>query len=291
MTATRQVELMFDNAVFGESPRWHQGAFWFSDIGGDAVWRIGANGEADKVLTTVKGPSGLGWTDEGDMLVTSLVDHTIYRMGPDGVAHAYCGPDQHHTFGTNDMTTHGSRSYVSCAGRVYQSGDTMEAIAAPVGKVLLLDHHTGQCRMVADGYRMPNGIAFTPDRSGLVFAEVFASRLVRFDIGEDGSLCNETTYAPLDGMADGIWIDEAGAAWAAVTSQSGSGWQRVAPGGEVLEAIPASDGFHAVACALGGADGRDLFLVANKTETPDDVWNGRGRSRVFRSRVDVPSAA
>jgi hypothetical protein len=50
------------------------------------------------------------------------------------------------------------------------------------------------------------------------------------------------------------------------------------------------DGFHAIACALGGADGRDLFLVANKTESPDDVWNGRAQSRVFRTRVEVPTA-
>lgn len=290
MTESRQPRLLFDNANFGESPRWHQGAFWFSDIGGGKVWRIAADGEATPVLTSVQGPSGLGWTQQGDMLVTSLHDHNIYRMGPDGEARPFCGPQVHGTFGTNDMATLGARSYVSCSGRVYQLGDTMEQIAAPVGKVLLIEHLTGACRIVADGYRMPNGIAFTPDGKGLVFSELFASRLLRFDIEADGSLANESTYAQLDGMADGIWMDAGGAVWAATSSPAGSRWERVAPGGEVLEAIPATDGFHAVACALGGEDGRDLFLVANKTESPDDVWNGRGKSRIFKTRVDVPTA-
>ncbi|MEO6718574.1 MAG: SMP-30/gluconolactonase/LRE family protein [Novosphingobium sp.] len=291
MIDPRHIELLFDNACFGESPRWHRGAFWFSDIGGGKVWRIDADGAATAVLTSVEGPSGLGWTQGGDMLIASLKDHIIYRMGPDGVAKPFCGPNEHGTTGTNDMATRGQRSYVSCAGRVYQMGDTMEQIAAPVGKVLLLDHVTGECRTVANGYRMPNGIAFTPDGTGLVFSELFASRLVHFEIAEDGALVNERTYAVLDGMADGIWMDAEGAVWAATGAATGSCWERVAPGGEVLDSIPATDGFHAIACALGGVDGRDLFLIANKTETPDDVWNGRGKSRVFRTRVDVPTAA
>ena len=33
-----------------------------------------------------------------------------------------------------------------------------------------------------------------------------------------------------------------------------------------------------------------LFLVANKTDSPDDVFNGRARSRLFRTRVEVPAA-
>jgi sugar lactone lactonase YvrE len=293
MPDERKLELLVDDAKFGESPRWHDGALWFSDIGDDKVWRIAADGTRSLALSTVKGPSGLGWTRGGDMLVTSLVDHTVYRMGPDGTARAFCGPDQHGTVGTNDMTTAGSRSYVSCAGRIYQTGDTIEEIAAPVGKVILIDHDTGAVRTVAEGYRMPNGIAFSPDGSKLIFAEVFAQRLLQFDIAPDGSLTNERVFAALDGSADGIWIDAEGMAWSATTAMATPGhtrWERIDAAGKVHEAIPVPDGFHAIACALGGVDGRDLFLVANKTETPDDVWNGRAKCRVYRTRADVPTA-
>jgi sugar lactone lactonase YvrE len=290
MNEGRKLELLVDDAVFGESPRWHAGALWFSDIGGDKVWRIAADGARQPVLSTVRGPSGLGWTRSGDMLVTSLHDHTIYRMGPDGSARPFCTPEQHDTVGTNDMATAGSRSYVSCAGRIYQMGDTMEQIAAPVGKVIMIDHNTGAVRTVADGYAMPNGIAFTPDGSKLVFSELFASRLLQFDIEADGSLTNRQVFAALDGMADGICMDAEGAVWASTTSASHTRWERVDSTGKVLASIPVPDGFHAIATALGGKDGRDLFLVANKTESPDDVWNGRAKSRVYRTRADIPAA-
>jgi sugar lactone lactonase YvrE len=290
MTDERKLELLVDDAVFGESPRWHDGALWFSDIGDNKVWRIAPDGTRIVALSTVPGPSGLGWTRSGDLLVTSLLDHTIYRMEAGGPAVAFCGPEQHGTVGTNDMTTAGSCSYVSCSGRVYEMGDTIEQIAAPVGKVLLLDHDSGAVRTVADGFRMPNGIAITPDGRGLIFAEVFAQRLVQFDIEADGSLANQSVFAALDGSADGIWMDAEGAVWSATTSETSTRWERVEPGGKVLDSIPVQDGYHAIACALGGEDGRDLFLVANKTETPDDVWNGRARCRVFRTRADVPTA-
>jgi sugar lactone lactonase YvrE len=293
MAGERVLELLLDDAVFGESPRWHDGALWFSDIGDGKVWRIAPDGHRTLAVSGVPAPSGLGWTREGDLLVTSLKDHTIYRMGADGVARPFCGPEQHGTVGTNDMATAGSRSYVSCAGRVYQMGDSIEEIAAPVGKVLLIDHDSGAVRTVAEGYRMPNGIAFSPDGSRLVFAEVFASRLLQFDIVADGSLTNERVFAALDGSADGIWMDAEGMVWSATTSLASPGatrWERVAEGGKVLDSIPVPDGYHAIACALGGADGRDLFLVANKTETPDDVWNGRAKSRVYKTRAAVPTA-
>ncbi len=292
MADGRVLDLLVDDAVFGESPRWHDGALWFSDIGDGKVWRIGPDGSRNLAVSAVPAPSGLGWTREGDLLVTSLKDHTIYRVGADGVARAFCGPQQHGTVGTNDMATAGSRSFVSCTGREYRMGDSIEQIAAPVGKVLLIEHDSGAVRTVADGYRMPNGIAISPDGSRLIFSELFASRLLEFDIQPDGSLANERVFAELDGSADGICLDAEGSVWCATTSMAShvTRWERVARGGEVLESIPVPDGYHAIAPGLGGEDGRDLFLIANKTETPDDVWNGRARSRVYKTRASVPAA-
>jgi sugar lactone lactonase YvrE len=289
MSNGRELQLLVDDAVFGESPRWRDGALWFSDIGDDKVWRLAPDGTRTVVLATVKAPSGLGWTKDGDLLVTSLHDHTIYRMGRDGVARAFCGPERHGTLGTNDMATRGSRSYVTCAGRAHEAGDTMEEIARPVGKVLLIDHDSGEVRTVAEGYAMPNGIAISADGGKLVFSELFAARLLEFDIEADGSLSNERTFAKLDGFADGICMDAEGAVWASIGAGARCYWLRVDAAGRRLESIPLGDGWHCVACALGGADGRDLFLVANKTETPDDVFNGKARCRVYKTRAVVPA--
>jgi sugar lactone lactonase YvrE len=283
------LELLVDDAIFGESPRWHEGALWFSDIGDNKVWRIAPDGTRTLVLSTVKAPSGLGWTGGGDMLVTSLHDHTVYRMGKDGMARAFCGPERHGTVGTNDMATWTSRSYVTCAGRVYRNGDTMDEIAKPVGKVILIDHDSGEARTVAEGYAMPNGIVVTPDGGKLVFSELFASRLLEFDIEADGSLSHERTFATLDGFADGICMDAERGIWASIGAGTRSCWQHIDANGAALESIPLDGGWHCIACALGGEDGRDLFLVANKTETPEDVFNGRARCRILKTRAAVPA--
>ena len=89
MAAEHDLELLVDDAVFGESPRWHDGALWFSDIGDSKVWRIAPDGTRTLVLSSVAAPSGLGWTKTGDLLVTSLTDHTIHRMGADGTARPF----------------------------------------------------------------------------------------------------------------------------------------------------------------------------------------------------------
>jgi sugar lactone lactonase YvrE len=290
MPGERKLELLVDGGVFCEGPRWHEDALWFSDIGGDKVWRLAAAGEKELVTDGVPRPSGLGWTRSGDLLVTSLTDHTIYRVGPDGAARPFCGPERHGTVGTNDMATAGSRSYVSCAGRIYQMGDTMEQIAAPVGKVIMIDHENGAARTVADGYAMPNGIAFSPNGARLVFSELFASRLLEFDVEPDGSLSNERVFAKLDGPADGICMDAEGAVWASVGAAGGARWERIDASGRLVDSVPGIPEWSCIACALGGADGRDLFLIANWTETPDDVFNGRAKSRIYKTRVDVPAA-
>jgi hypothetical protein len=80
------VEVLVDDAIFAESPRWYADAFWFSDIGGGTVRRISADGQSEVIVSDIPAPSGLGWTKSGDMLVASLATSIIYRVEPDGKA-------------------------------------------------------------------------------------------------------------------------------------------------------------------------------------------------------------
>lgn len=288
MTHAYPLEIVVDDAIFGESPRWYGGALWFSDIGANKVWRLTPDGQRQLVVSSVQMPSGLGWTQSGELLVASIHDSAVYRMDSDGSVRQFAAVRTLGAIGTNDMATVGSRSYVSCAGRVYQTGDTIEQISAPVGSVVMIDHETGLARKVADGYRMPNGIVVTPDGARLIFSELWASRLLQFNIAADGSLTNETVFALLDGHADGICIDNGGAVWVATGGGERNAWQRIEAGGRVLEVIPAIEGYNAIACWLGGEDGRDLYLVANAMNDPSDIYTGKARSRVLRTRVKIP---
>jgi sugar lactone lactonase YvrE len=64
---------------------------------------------------------------------------------------------------------------------------------------------------------------------------------------------------------------------------------RVAPGGEVVEEVPAPDGLDVFACMLGGEDGRTLLMCA----APDFHEQARSQAReavLLTTRVDVPHA-
>ncbi len=63
---------------------------------------------------------------------------------------------------------------------------------------------------------------------------------------------------------------------------------RVLEGGEVTDRVPVP-GRRAVACQLGGADGRTLFCLTCEV-TWEEICAGGARARVETARVAVPGA-
>ncbi|MET0190139.1 MAG: SMP-30/gluconolactonase/LRE family protein, partial [Pseudonocardia sediminis] len=110
--------------------------------------------------------------------------------------------------------------------------------------------------------------------STLVVAETFGNRMSAFDIADDGSLSDRRDWAsfgPLPSASDaleaigevavgpdGISVADAeGAIWVADAKNNRA--VRVLPGGEIADSVGTeANGCYAV--ALGGADGRTLFL-------------------------------
>jgi sugar lactone lactonase YvrE len=128
----------------------------------------------------------------------------------------------------------------------------------------------------------PNGMAIIDDRT-LVVAESHADRLTAWTLGPDGSLSGRRVWAQLGEAEapDGICVDASGAIWYASVPQQHC--VRVAEGGEVLETVDADRGCFS--CALGGEDGRTLYVVAN-----DYGPQGASDGIVLTQRVDVPRA-
>jgi sugar lactone lactonase YvrE len=280
-----EVDVLVDDAVYTESPRWRDGALWFSDIGGGQVRRVWLDGRSEVVLSGIRTPSGLGWTRSGDLLVASIEDAAIYRVGPDKIPRLFCGPDRTAP-GTNDMASAGSRSYVTCTGYVNEKGLSMEARARPVGKILLLDHETGDCRVVAGDMKMPNGVAVSPDGRRLVVCEAFANRVVTFDIAADGSLSGPSLFAEFERLVDGLALDAEGGVWVG----AGSRFQRLDAEGRPTESVEAP-GWSCIAPMLGGPDGRTLFMAASRMDDVDAIFEGRAKGRILTTRVRVPAAA
>ena len=161
---------------------------------------------------------------------------------------------------------------------------TYPPIADPQG-VLVLVEPDGSARVVADGMAFPNGSVVTEDGSALIVAESLGRRFAEFDIGADGSLTNRRVFADCAPYGpDGICLDVEGALWAAMPL--GHEFQRIAPGGEVLDRIEMGDRL-AIACALGGHDRRTLFLLTSK-ELPGESIKGTRDATIHVVDVGVP---
>ena len=281
-------EVLIDNQQFTESPRWHDGAFWFSDIASGEVCRVSVEGTREVWVSGMKGPSGLGWTQNGDLLLACLFDSIVWRIGPNRVPRPFVTPESHGTRSTNDMASAGSRSYVTCSGYTLEEGDDGSNTDHSDGCILLIEHDTGECRKVAEKLMMPNGIAISPDGKTLTVSELFASRILRYDIEPDGSLTNHRVFLEPGYMVDGLCLDAEGGLWFG-GSASHDRFQRVDAEGNPSGHVRI-EGFTAIAPMLTGPDGRTLLMCCNHIDEPQDILLGKARAQILTARVEVPAA-
>jgi sugar lactone lactonase YvrE len=102
-------------------------------------------------------------------------------------------------------------------------------------------------------------MVLSADGSTLIVAESYGNRLTALALSADGEVAGRTVWADLgDGVADGICIDAEGAIW---YGDPQGKCVRVREGGEVQQIIELDKACFA--CALGGPDGRTLFMMAN----------------------------
>ena len=261
---------------FPESPRWHDGALYFSDMFGLRVCRLAGDGGVQHLVEVPNRPSGLGWLPDSRLLIVSMEDNQIL---------AYDGDEM---FGWSDLSSlvAGSsndmvvdqygRAYVGATGYDPWVGESIKP------GILALVDEDGSVRVVADDVGTPNGLAISSDGARLVVAETHRDQLVSFRIGSDGSLDDRQVFAALPGGPDGLCLDDEGAVWVAIPVLQEV--LRVRPGGEVTHKLEV--GATVVACMLGGEDGRTLYVCCGDP----DFTRLIGAGQVLSTRVPVPHA-
>lgn len=273
--------VLIDGIGFGEGPRWHDDRLWFSDFHSHAVSSVGAGGDRRIELALDEPPSGLGWLPDGRLLVVAMVSRRVLRIERDGTVATHADLSTVATGRCNDMVVASDGSaYVGNFGFDLDTGESPRA--ASLARVA----PDGAVAVVAEGLEFPNGAVVTPDGRTLVVGESMARRATAFTVDDDGSLRNRRVWAELgEIMPDGCTLDAEGAIWFA--DARSSVLVRVREGGEIVDRVDA--GQRAFACALGGEDGRTLFVLC--ADGAGDLDGNRPPSGTLRThRVDVAHA-
>jgi sugar lactone lactonase YvrE len=271
--------ILMTGLVFPESPRWHDDRLWLADWGTQELVAADLQGESEVIAQVESFPFCIDWLPDGRLLIVSGRDGLLQRMEQDGslVIHADLTSLASHSW--NEIVVDGGgNAYVNTIGFDFPEGEFATGIVALVTP-------DGSVRQVADDVAFPNGMVVTPDNGTLILAESYGARLTAFDIAPAGGLTNRRVWADLDGGApDGICLDAEGAVWYGDVPNRRC--VRVREGGEVLQTIGLDRGCFA--CALGGADGRTLFLIANEWGGPQGMANGAPMGQVLTTEVPVP---
>ncbi|OCB16222.1 gluconolactonase [Mycolicibacterium porcinum] len=258
---------------FGEGPRWFEGLLWFSDMLGEAVHTVTLSGSMTTLPVPGHSPSGLGFRPDGTLLIVSTQDRQVLRYDGDTVELLADLSDLVPAALGDMVVDEQGRAYVGSQART----DGVIVRIDPDDRVTL----------VAEQLDFPNGMVITPDGATLIVAESTARRLSAFTIDTDGSLGDRRVFAEgLDGPPDGLAIDAEGGVWAALTLAQQ--FHRFAPDGSTVTDRIDAGGRTAIACALGGLEGRTLFMVTTTDAYPERLI-GTKLSRIDALMVETPA--
>jgi sugar lactone lactonase YvrE len=279
MTAVEALEALpfVDGIVYGEGPRWHNDRLWFTDGPAGRVCSVSEAGDV-AVEAEVAHASGLGWLPDGTLVVSALFDPKIHHVDPQGRVAA--------TFDLSDLAWSTNDLLVAPSGHGYV--DLYQASGTAMGGAIGLVDPAGLVRIVASGLSVPNGLAFLPDGSTLVVSETNGSRILAFSIDADGALGAPTVFADLGVRRhpDGLCVDIQGGVW--VGCYDSGEFLRVVAGGTVTHRVAIDHGW-AVAPALGGTDGRTLYMIVDET-THENMARGESKGWIMQARVEVRGA-
>lgn len=268
------VNLLMENIVLGECPRWHDGRLWFSDWGARELVAVDMTGRHEVMDRFDTMPFSFDWLPDGRRV--SIAGKTLWVSGNTGKREKWVDLDPYGEKGWNEIVADGRGNvYINNVNFDFPGGEFRPGHAALVTS-------DGNVQVVAEGLAFPNGMAVTPDNKTLIIGESFSTTLSAFDIAADGGLSNRRVWAKLDGGPDGITMDAEGAIWSSAYEKA----IRVREGGEVLETIPL-DRF-CFATMLGGEDGRTLFMVCN--EWKGTTTNLERTGRIYWRRAASPRA-
>jgi sugar lactone lactonase YvrE len=263
------MSVLLTGLSFPESPRWHNGRLYVCDWAAQELVAVDLEGNRELIANVPSFPFCIAFGPDDRLLINSAAHKAVLTLTPNGELETYADLSALGRVPPNNEIVVDGRgnAYVNGGGFDLSKGEP------PAPGLIALVTPDGKATEVADGIEFGNGMAITPDNRTLIVAESYATRLTAFEINEDGTLEHRRVWADVgEDPPDGICLDADGAVWYADVPHKHC--VRVREGGEVLDRIEFDRGCFS--CALGGSDGKTLFVAARE-------WAGFGGEVAERS--------
>jgi gluconolactonase len=262
---------------FLEGPLWHGNELWFSDLAGNTLNALGADGTARVLMPksggiddapegTYRGSNGAIVDQDGSVLIAQHGARRLARLDAQFAATAVVDSFEGKKLNSpNDMAFHPDGSlWFSDPPFGLAKAAADPAIEQPFKGVYRWAD--GKLTAVIRDLPLPNGLAFSPDGKVLYVANSGPAMFVqRYDVGAGGRVSGGRRFAdfpqrgaaPPPDVPDGLKVDSAGNVWA-----TGPGGIRIyTPDGRNIGQIRLPE--VAANLTWGGPDLKTVYITAS----------------------------
>ena len=258
------IQTLDDGLFLPESPRWHDGSLWISDILQRTVYRYDADGRKHAVAVFDDDQSGLGWTASGHLLAATMRHRKLMRVDEKGFTEVADLSSIEPRL-LNDMAVaKDGTAFITRFGFDPWAGEDFQTVE------IIRVRPDGTADLIGGPVLLPNGIALSADESVLFVAESAAGRICAIDNPLADVPATARTFAELAAAEnsdygvfapDGICVDSEGGLW--IADPTGHRVLRVDREGGVTDVLPYPTDVQPVAVALGGAARTTLYIAAS----------------------------
>ncbi len=282
------LEKVTDGYKFVEGPAWVHNELWFSDLSGNKLYALGADGKVRELMdksggldsfpdTQFKGSNGIAVDKDGTVLMTQHGLRRIVRLGADMKPVTFLDKINGKKLNSpNDLVFNNDGSlWITDPPYGLDGQDKDPGHEAPNNAVYR--YKDGVLKAVITDLPRPNGIAFSPDGKTLYISNSEPEMFINsYAVNADGTVGPAKRFITFPGpnpvdVPDGMKTDSAGNVWA-----SGPGGIRIiSPEGKVLGQLKSPDRAQAN-LAWGGPDLKTAYIM--------------GAGSVYKLNIAIPGA-
>lgn len=126
----------------------------------------------------------------------------------------------------------------------------------------------GTAQVVKSGVKLSNGVDWSPDGRTAYHVDTMTHRIDAHSLDETGAITGTGILTEIDGMPDGLTVDEEGGVWVALWDRAAV--HRYTPVGD-LDTVVEVAGGHITSCAFGADGDTSLYITSAWSGMPDDL--------------------